>query len=273
MSLHRYLFYLSYIIEYDLLIGLITDFGIQDQYVFQLKAVIRSITDCEVVDITHLVPPFSIETGAFLLLQASKYAPRGSILVGVVDPGVGGSRKCIAVKTKREIIFVGPDNGLMWEAINHCGYLEAREITSEKYYTKKGGTFDGRDVFAPAAAHLAEGMSFEDIGPKLPRIEQLKFPEPKITKSLLHAYVLHTDRFGNSILNITAELFHRWAANAERFCINASGESFFAKLYTSYSQMKGRGLITGSTGLLELSSFKPQNGGLKGKHVFISKMD
>ncbi len=234
-------------------IALLTDFGLDDQYVFQVKSVIRSITDEEIVDITHTVPPFDVRTGAFVLWQAAKYLPAGSTAVAVVDPGVGGGRRCVAIRTKRSL-FVGPDNGLMWEAANSHVILEARSIESERLVARRGGTFDGRDVFAPAAAHLVEGYPFEEVGPPARGLVELSLPKPEFSTGGIRATVLHVDRFGNAILNLDGGEFAAWAGGRISFEVKASGSSLRLSLHGSYESIQGTGLVVGSSGLVEVSS-------------------
>ena len=135
-------------------IALLSDFGLKDHYVSAMKGVILNISpDVNLVDITHEVSPWNVIQGAFLLRATFRYFPRGTVFVCVVDPGVGTERKALAIKTKN-YFFVGPDNGLMYPSVVEDGLELAVEITNRKYTLERSGTFDGRDVFAPAAAHI-----------------------------------------------------------------------------------------------------------------------
>jgi S-adenosylmethionine hydrolase len=256
------------------MIGILTDFGEEDQYVFQMKSVIKGINpDASIYDITHQIRKFDIWGGSFILTQATKYVPAGSILIGVVDPGVATSRKAIAVKT-RKCILIGPDNGLLYEAASYCGIDEIRQVSSEKIILKKGSTFDGRDVFAPAAAHLSRGCNFSDIGPKLSQIEVFTFPKPRYLKDRIEAAILHVDHFNNSILNVPGEEFRKWAGGKKTFYIRVGSSEWVVRSSTSYQDIKELGIVLGSTGFMEVSSYQkgaPAELLKKGENIIILK--
>lgn len=138
------------------IISLLTDFGLLDPFVGEMKAVILSICpDARIIDITHQVQKFDVRLGSFLLAGAAPYFPAGTVHVGVVDPGVGSSRRAIVVETARAV-YVGPDNGLLVPAAQREGILHVYELTNRSLMREEvSATFHGRDVFAPAAAHLA----------------------------------------------------------------------------------------------------------------------
>jgi len=235
-------------------IHLLTDFGLKDQYVFQMKAVIKQISPrSQVLDITHDISKFSIKEAAFILAQSEKYFPPNSIAVAVVDPGVGSNRTCIAIRT-RHYIFVGPDNGVLYEAACVDGFIEARAITSKKIILKAGGTFDGRDVFAPASAHLAEGFPFMMIGKRLQSIKKYSLPIPTVGREELSLNVVYIDHYGNIILGIQSDDFLRWAKGEIEFRVSVGSSSLLVPMVSSYSELSGPGLLAGSSGLLELST-------------------
>ena len=149
------------------IIALLTDFG-QGEYVGEVKGVIKAIAPAsEIIDLSHGVQPYNPRHGAFLLLSSYSFFPKGTVFVCVVDPGVGTSRKPIAIKTKNHF-FVGPDNGLLWPAAEHDGVMEARELSNKKYrLARVSNTFHGRDVFSPAGAHLANGINFQLFGKRI----------------------------------------------------------------------------------------------------------
>lgn len=239
-----------------MLIGLMTDFGEQDQYVFQMKSVINRINpSATVYDITHQIPKFDIWQGSFILCQAVRFLPDGSIIVAVVDPGVATERKAIAVRTK-SCILIGPDNGLLYQASVNCGIREIRQIESEKVILKRGSTFDGRDVFSPAAANLSLGFRFDELGRKLAKMEKFTFPEPNYRKDRIEACILHLDSFGNAITNLPGDIFREWAGKDKRFYIRVGNSEWSAEFATSYYSMKEFGLIEGSTGYIEISSYQ-----------------
>jgi len=141
------------------IITLLTDFGSQDAYVSSMKGVILGIyPEAVIVDISHNVRKFDVRQGAFLLHQAAAYFPKGTIHMAVIDPGVGTDRRRIIIKGKR-CLFVGPDNGVLSLAVQREGFVKGVEIREKRFMLPNPSTtFDGRDVFAPASAHLACGV-------------------------------------------------------------------------------------------------------------------
>lgn len=197
-------------------ITLTTDFGLQDAYVGIMKGVMLSIApEAEIVDLSHEVPPQSIEAGAYLLETAIDYFPAGTVHLAVVDPGVGTERLPIAVSAGRAT-FVGPDNGLLYPAVERLGATSSRDGTlgsavavllanPEYQLTRVSRTFHGRDIFAPAAAHIALGLPLDRLGPSLTTISTLSEAAIHDTDGAVVGTVIHVDRFGNSISNIRAE--------------------------------------------------------------------
>ncbi|MEM3056432.1 MAG: SAM-dependent chlorinase/fluorinase, partial [Candidatus Bathyarchaeia archaeon] len=141
------------------IITLLTDYGLRDSYVAEVKgAILKIAPDATIIDITHEVGKFDIEEGAFHLARCVSYFPNGTIHVGVVDPGVGGGRRSIIIKA-RGAYFVGPDNGVLAPAAERLGVEEVYEIREERLPVRRVSyVFDGRDVFAPVAAYLAKGF-------------------------------------------------------------------------------------------------------------------
>jgi hypothetical protein len=185
---------------------LTTDFGLKDPYVAEMKAVILSICPTAIiVDVTHEVEKFNIRMGAYMLTSAAPYFPEGTVHVAVVDPGVGTQRRQIIVQTKRNF-FVGPDNGLLMLAAEAQGIKRMYEITSRRLMLPHvSSTFHGRDIFAPAAAHLANGVPPEDFGPEITEAVKPTFTKVTRDKDTLAGEVLHVDGFGNIITNIHAK--------------------------------------------------------------------
>jgi S-adenosyl-L-methionine hydrolase (adenosine-forming) len=181
-------------------IWLLTDYGTSDGFVASCRGVIARIApSARVVDITHEVPAGDIRHGAAVLAQTVPYLPR-SIVVGVVDPGVGTARRAV-VLAAGDIILVGPDNGLLpWAADAVGGASTAVELVEPRYLLDVSArTFAGRDVFAPAAAHVALGVPIEDLGPTLPvdSLTRLPVPRTDTRAGVLDTEVLSVDRFGN----------------------------------------------------------------------------
>src|ERR1700693_4031444 len=154
-----------------------TDFGTANDAVAICKAVILGIApDVRLTDITHQVTPFQIEEAARFLAGVTPYYPAGTIFLVVVDPGVGTSRKAMVVKSKKGQYFVLPDNGIITPVIARDGLQSAREITNRSWMISDAisSTFHGRDIFSPTAAHLAAGWDFNQAGPEVRQLEQLK---------------------------------------------------------------------------------------------------
>ena len=186
------------------LITLLTDFGSADHYVAAMKGVILSICPgAELVDITHEVQPFQIAEGAYLLAQAWKYFPAGSIHVVVVDPGVGSSRRAVLVEAGGHR-FVGPDNGVFSLALDGVGSTAVRQLTETRYFRHPvSSTFHGRDIFAPVAGHVANGVAVAEFGPWAGEMVQLPATRPlRVSEREWVGAVLHVDRFGNIVTNL-----------------------------------------------------------------------
>ena len=168
----------------------------------------RIAPDVEVIDITHGIPPQHVLQGALVLANTLPYMPAG-VHVAIVDPGVGSERRPVALRGPDERIYVGPDNGLLLVAAERLGGVaEAVEIAEEEYMLDRiSHTFHGRDIFSPAAAHLASGVELAKLGPALDpaSLTRLEVPEPAVGETRIRATVLYIDRYGNVQLNLTAE--------------------------------------------------------------------
>lgn len=188
------------------LIALLTDFGTRDTYVGVMKAVIATIAPkAHVVDLTHEVRPQDVRGGAYALLVAAPYFPPDTIFVAVVDPGVGGARRPLALRAggKR---FVGPDNGLFSEVLRESPADIAVLLADPRYRLPDvSTTFHGRDIFAPAAAHMAAGVPLEALGPHVDSGGLVMLPEPRRFRDaggVWHGEVLHVDHFGNLVTTL-----------------------------------------------------------------------
>jgi len=186
------------------IITLLTDFGLSDHFVSAMKGVMLTVNpDLNLVDISHLVPPRDIFTGAFTLGQACFRFPPGSIHLAVVDPGVGTGRKALAVSAGGHF-FVAPDNGLLTYVLESQEGWTAYEITAEHYYCKPvSTTFHGRDIFAPIAAWINRGVPLHQLGPELQNPVRLRIPAvKKVQDSLIQGLIISVDHFGNLITNL-----------------------------------------------------------------------
>jgi len=194
-----------------------TDFGTANDAVAICKAVMVGIApDARIMDITHQVTPYSIEEGARFLQAVSPYYPAGTVFVAVVDPGVGTSRKAVIVKSKKGQYFVLPDNGLITPVIDRDGLASAREITNPGWTIQApiSSTFHGRDIFSPAAAHLAAGWEFNLVGPEVPQLVRLT---PKTftasDKGINGDIIGLDDPFGSLVTDIPGDEFKKLGYN------------------------------------------------------------
>jgi S-adenosyl-L-methionine hydrolase (adenosine-forming) len=172
----------------------------------------RIAPDVEIIDITHGIPPQHVLQGALVLASTLPYMPVG-IHVAIVDPGVGSERKPVALRGGDGRVYVGPDNGLLLVAAEGLGGVEeAVELTNEDFMlTPVSRTFHGRDIFSPAAAHLAAGVGPEQLGPSIEpdALVRLELPAPQVGEARIRATALYVDRFGNIQLNLTSSDLER----------------------------------------------------------------
>lgn len=232
-------------------ITLLTDFGTEDAYVGVMKGVIAGINpDANVVDLTHAVAPQDVFGAAFLLASSFAYFPEGTIHVAVVDPGVGSARQIVCVKTAR-YLFLAPDNGLLTLVAEREKPRLMVAVTERKYFLPEvSHTFHGRDLFAPVAARLSLGLNPSKLGPRLRKLMRLEFPQPARISGGWRGEVIHVDRFGNLVTNISEEIL----AKAKRLSIRV-GRRRIHGLRRSYAEAKPGELlaIVGSTGHVEIS--------------------
>jgi S-adenosyl-L-methionine hydrolase (adenosine-forming) len=190
-----------------------TDFGTANDAVAICKAVIIGITpDARILDITHQVTPFSIEEAARFLAAVAPYYPSGTVFLTVVDPGVGTSRKAVIVKSRKGQYFVLPDNGLITLVLDRDGLESAREITNQAWMIQSAisSTFHGRDIFSPAAAHLAEGWNYDLVGPEVPQLVRLAPKVSATTEEGVDGDIIGLDDpYGSLITDIPADEFNK----------------------------------------------------------------
>ena len=187
-------------------VTLTTDFGTRDWFVGTMKGVVLNINPrANVVDLTHEIPPGDIRAGAFALMAGCRYFPKGTVHVAVVDPGVGGPRRAIAVQTE-DYIFVGPDNGALSWALRRERIKTVRRLEEARYFLKSvSRTFHGRDIFAPIAAHLSRGLAIQRLGREVKDWVTLPWPRPTRSRGTIRGEVIYIDHFGNAITNIESE--------------------------------------------------------------------
>jgi S-adenosylmethionine hydrolase len=208
------------------IIALLTDFGAAEGDVGVMRGVILGIApEAQLVDLTHEVPPQDIATGAWVLHTAWRYFPVGTIFLCVVDPGVGSARRPIAFASG-DRFFVGPDNGLFSYVLRDASPTVVVTLDNARYsLPSPSATFHGRDIFAPAAAHLAAGVPLPLLGSPLDgkTLVRTALPEPERRGDLLVAHVLHVDRFGNLITDLDPALTDAILADAHITVELASG--------------------------------------------------
>jgi S-adenosylmethionine hydrolase len=186
-----------------------TDFGTANDAVAICRGVIYGIApDVRIMDITHQVTPFSIEEASRFLYGVTPYYPAGTVFLVVVDPGVGTSRKAIAVKSKKGQYFILPDNGVITPVLDRDGLAEAREITNQHWMIDAplSSTFHGRDIFSPAAAHLAAGWEFNLVGPPVQQLVRLSLKSAILSEKGIDGDIIGLDDpYGSLITNIPGE--------------------------------------------------------------------
>lgn len=236
-------------------VALLTDFGLRDSYVAEMKGVILSICPvATIADVSHQIEKFNIRMGAYVLACAAPYFPRSTIFVAVVDPGVGTRRKAILIQTK-QAYFIGPDNGVLALAVANQGIERVHEISNKKLLLPDiSNTFHGRDVFAPAAAHLANGTPPANFGPETRMISTPSFAKVVKKRNMLVSEVLHVDEFGNIVTNIQKRELGKISVK-EILCIKLKSIKLKLSLCRAYAEVERQKplAIIGSHGFLEVS--------------------
>ena len=223
-------------------ITFLTDFGLQDDFVGTCHGVMKRIApEVEIIDITHGIAPQAVLQGALTLANTLPFMPEG-VHLAVVDPGVGGARRPVIIRDASGDCFVGPDNGLLVLAAELRGIETAHELANPAYALEPvSRTFHGRDLFAPAAAHLAVGVEPSELGPPLSpdALVRLDLPKPEINVGRLEGHVLYVDRFGNMQLNMTREdLDQVGIVPGTRFELEIAGERYFATAARTYADAR-----------------------------------
>jgi hypothetical protein len=238
-------------------IALLTDFGFRDSYVGVMKGVIRGICrHADIIDLSHNIMPQDVAEAAFVLAASFRYFPRDSIFVCVVDPGVGSERAVLYMRSNRQH-FLAPDNGLLSVIAEECGRDDLREVSASDYFLKDTSTtFHGRDIFAPVAAHLAEGLEPAKLGPPARNLRRLRLPRPvRAADGSLRGELIYIDQFGNLITNIrTATLSRSFEAPPEEIQVQIKRRTI-SGLSRTYSDRPEGELVAliGSSGYLEVA--------------------
>jgi S-adenosylmethionine hydrolase len=243
-----------------MIVTLLTDFGTADYFVGAMKgAVLASNPLARVVDITHEVPPYDVEAGAFTLRAAFETFPEGTVHVAVVDPGVGSARRAVVVEGRGHT-FVGPDNGIFGHVFERVRPCRVFHLTNASYFRREvSPTFHGRDIFAPVAGALSRGVSAEELGPEVFDFARLPSAAPeRIGDGTLVGAVIHVDRFGNLVTNITHdELNDEAFARGARLLVKGREVRRFRRFFADDIEGSGEPFaVWGSAGLLEVAVFR-----------------
>ena len=232
------------------IVTLTTDFGWRDPYAAQLRGVLLArCPDARIHDLTHGIAPQDVREGALFLAAAVPVFPPGAVHLAVIDPGVGAARRLIAAAVGGQHV-VCPDNGLLGALARRMPLGAVRAIGNPALRREPvSATFHGRDLLAPAAAHLACGGALEELGPPAGAIAALALPQPRADGGRIVGEVLHVDRFGNAITNIAREAL----AGREGARVEAAGRSLpLARTYADAA--RGEALaLAGSAGWIEIA--------------------
>jgi S-adenosylmethionine hydrolase len=246
-----------------LLITLLTDFGTADYFVAAMKGVILSTNPrAALVDITHEIPAHDVQAGAFTLLAACETFPAGTIHVAVVDPGVGSERRALVAECGGHL-FVAPDNGLLSYVCERTQQSRFFHATNRKYFRQTvSETFHGRDIFAPLAAALSNGVEPRELGAEIADPVRLAPLAPRVCDDdRIEAFIIHIDRFGNCVTNITRrELGDEQIARGATLKINGRAIRSFRRFFSDGANDSDHTgalfAIWGSAGFLELAAYQ-----------------
>ena len=221
------------------IVSMLTDFGLSDGYVGAMKGVMLRIDPgLRLVDLSHQVERHDVVTAALVLSHLAGHFPQGTVHLAVVDPGVGGDRRALAVETE-DFFFVGPDNGLFTAALQRYPPRRLVAIEPTPYLpARRSDTFHGRDVFAPVAAHCAAGVPVDRFGKPVDEFRTVEIPAPRRSGQMIQGQVIAVDRFGNLVTNVSREDVANFSGGAE--VIVEIGGTVIAGLSRSYLQA-GRG--------------------------------
>lgn len=236
-----------------MLITLLTDFGTRDTYVGVMKGVIKDIDPhIEVIDLTHAIPAQDIAAGAFALKTSFAYFPPGTVHLAVVDPGVGSTRRPIAAHIG-SYFYVCPDNGLLSYVLAQEKLHDAVILDNTQYQRPTvSRTFHGRDIFAPAAAHLAHGVPFRNLGTPAGALLSFPVPTPQVAEGQILCHVISVDVFGNVITDLSEDVYNTW--HIAPSIISAVGKDIPGPV-ASYSDVPDGAVLAlfGSSGYFEVA--------------------
>jgi len=223
-------------------ITFLSDFGLKDDFVGTCHGVMKRIApEAEIIDITHGIPATSILQGALVFANTIGFMPVG-VHLAIVDPGVGGPRRPLVLRDAEGRLYVGPDNGLLMPAASRRGIEEAHELANPEYALDSiSRTFHGRDLFAPAAAHLANGVSLGELGPPVDpeSLVRLDLPEPEVVEGAIHATLLYVDSFGNIALNLDRDDVEALGmSSGTRVELELGGDRYYAVVARTFADAR-----------------------------------
>ena len=231
-----------------MVITFLSDFGLQDDFVGTCHGVMKRIApNAQIIDITHGIAPQQVLQGSLVLRNTLPYMPEG-VHLAVVDPGVGSHRRPLALRVSGGRLLVGPDNGLLLPAADALGGVQdARELANPEYALESvSRTFHGRDLFSPAAAHLARGVELADLGPPVDpqALVRIEMPEPEVGQNRIRATVLYIDHFGNIQLNLTrADLEQAGVLPGVRVELELTLERYYAVAARTFADARSGDII------------------------------
>jgi S-adenosylmethionine hydrolase len=236
------------------IVTLTTDFGSCSAYIAAMKGVILSINpNAKLINISHEIAPQVVRHGAIVLAEATPWFPAETIHVGVVDPGVGTSRRLVYARIGDQQ-YLAPDNGLLSLLAKRNRPSRVIELANSEYWLPAvSNTFHGRDILAPVAAQLSLGLEPERLGPQITDLQMFDWPEPQVAANRIDGVVDWIDRFGNLITNIPSDLLSAAKQSAE--CKIACGAAIVAGISTTYGERPCGTTIAliGSSGKLEVA--------------------
>jgi S-adenosylmethionine hydrolase len=249
-------------------IGLLSDFGTKgEHYIASMKAIILKVNpNIQIIDISHNISSYSIIEASYLLKATYHYFPEFTVFIVVIDPGVGSPRKIVALKTKSNFFFIGADNGIFYNVLADDEIVECVMLTNENYFNKPiSHTFHGRDIMAPVAAHIINGIPLINFGPSFNPEELVKYTikfEVLSDKKKINAVIQYIDSFGNGVTNIPVEngkLIGTTFIIKEGYTIKVTQQTnnppFEGKFTTHFAKVPIGSLLflEGSSGFLEIS--------------------
>jgi S-adenosylmethionine hydrolase len=223
-------------------ITFLSDFGLKDDFVGTCHGVMKRIApEAQIIDITHGIPPQAVLQGALVLANTVGFMPVG-VHLAIVDPGVGGPRRPILLEDEEGRVYVGPDNGLLLPAASRAGIAAAHELANPDYALQTiSRTFHGRDLFSPAAAHLARGVALAELGPPVDpeSLVRLDLPELLVADGSIVATLLYVDSFGNIALNLTRDDVEGLGIVAgARVELELAGERYYAVMARTFADAR-----------------------------------